>query len=294
MLAAMKVGMFRASPGLRMAGFGMAVCATVFVGACDDEPTVSAAPTTEEAEPAVPAPEPGPPPIFALPQLSGNGARGRIGTIEVPAGRTLEVQADGCQQATVVVLRGTLSGLTSGQLRRALSPTSYTATEDSVVLVTLARIADTPFPSEGTTTPCGHEAPSPDEILDAPTAVEALPFAGGKLRVKILLEEASGALHGSLAHLDADADLSVPEHVHETSAEILFIEAGNGTMVMGEERFPIQAGQVYEVPPGVRHGYEAGTEALQAWQVYAPPGPEQRFRPTPPARFRRPMQGSPR
>jgi hypothetical protein len=32
------------------------------------------------------------------------------------------------------------------------------------------------------------------------------------------------------------------------------------------------------VPAGVRHGYAHGTVPMRAWQIYAPPGPEQRFR----------------
>ncbi|HJL44294.1 MAG TPA: cupin domain-containing protein, partial [Polyangiaceae bacterium LLY-WYZ-15_(1-7)] len=114
-------------------------------------------------------------------------------------------------------------------------------------------------------------------------STETLPFAGGKLRVQILLDAARGARHAAFSLLDGDADLPVPPHVHEGSVEALFIVSGDGTMLRGDERFPIAPGRVVIVPAGVRHGYEAGTEPLRAYQIYHPPGPEQRFRASAPA-----------
>lgn len=56
-------------------------------------------------------------------------------------------------------------------------------------------------------------------------------------------------------------------------------------MLQGEAESAIAPGRVLYVPPGVRHGYTPGTTKLVAYQIYAPGGPEQRFRtpPTPPA-----------
>ncbi len=110
-------------------------------------------------------------------------------------------------------------------------------------------------------------------------SVEVLPNAGGKLKVQIVLDRDGGATFGSFAILEGEADLPVPVHTHEGTAEVLFIDSGDGTMVLGERRFPIAPGMVIYVPPDVEHGYEPGTEPLRAYQVYDPPGPEQRFRP---------------
>ena len=47
----------------------------------------------------------------------------------------------------------------------------------------------------------------------------------------------------------------------------------------GEELVAIRAGALASVPPGMPHGWKpAGKAPLLAIQVYAPPGPEQRFK----------------
>ena len=109
---------------------------------------------------------------------------------------------------------------------------------------------------------------------------EPLVIAGGKMRVRILLDESgSGARHGGLAILEGDPDVGVPEHRHEESAEVLFIEDGEGQMRLGDRQVQVRPGSVIYVPPNVLHDFRgAGTRPLRAIQVYAPSGPEQRFR----------------
>lgn len=252
------------------------------------EPSVPSTPESEPSEPpAAEAPAPAEEPIRAEDVVAGEGALGRIGIAELRDGQTLEVPGDGCTQSTVYVLEGALRGLPEGGVRRSLAPTTYHASGEARVVVALARHADHPFGRE-----CPLQAPSPDEQRDQEPD-EPFLNAGGKLRVTLLLDGDAAHLAG-LAHLDADADLSVPPHVHESSAEILHIVGGDGTMVRGEERFPIRAGETYEIPAGVEHAYEAGTQPLEAYQVYAPAGPEQRFRrpPTPPAFERAAQSGA--
>ncbi len=142
------------------------------------------------------------------------------------------------------------------------------------------------LPARAGTRVIAARAEAPDAAGQEPIAQSSsleeaavLPNAGGKLRVQIFFDAAAGARFGAFSLLDGDADLSVPEHVHATSVESLYVLSGDGRMILGEERTPLEAGSVVYVPADTNHGYEHGTEPLRVLQVYAPPGPEQRFRP---------------
>jgi mannose-6-phosphate isomerase-like protein (cupin superfamily) len=78
-------------------------------------------------------------------------------------------------------------------------------------------------------------------------------------------------------------DAGVAEHVHEHEWEALALLDGDGALVRGtgpaEERLEAHAGSIVTIPAGVRHTWKpSGKAPLLALQVYAPPGPEQRFR----------------
>lgn len=128
------------------------------------------------------------------------------------------------------------------------------------------------------------EAPAEPHVgsqrMASERTTEPLVIAGGKMRVRILLDaDSAGARHGGLAILEGDPDVSVPEHRHEQSAEVLFIEDGEGAMRLGDREVRVRPGVVVYVPPNVLHDYRgAGMRPLRAIQVYAPSGPEQRFR----------------
>jgi mannose-6-phosphate isomerase-like protein (cupin superfamily) len=132
----------------------------------------------------------------------------------------------------------------------------------------------------------GARAEAPDAAGQAATIQSSsldespvLPNAGGKLRVQIFFDATGGSRFGAFSLLDGDADLGVPEHVHATSVESLYVLSGDGEMILRDEREALEPGSVVYVPANTNHGYEHGTEPLRALQVYAPPGPEQRFRP---------------
>jgi mannose-6-phosphate isomerase-like protein (cupin superfamily) len=134
-------------------------------------------------------------------------------------------------------------------------------------------------------TECRAPSPPADPRVQASRmaserTIEPLVVAGGKLRVRILLDaDGAGARHGGLAVLEGDPDATVPEHRHPESAEVLFIEDGAGEMRLGERRVTIRPGSVVYVPPNALHDFRGdGTRPLRAIQVYAPSGPEQRFR----------------
>ena len=200
----------------------------------------------------------------------------RLGVRTLEAGESMGLEGSPCEEVVAFVESGRLrDGSTeraAGTLLRTQDAIVLEALEDARVIVSINRPEEHPFGSQG----C--DAVPTDDVTAR--AVPTLQSAEGKLRVQIYLDAERGGRFGSFAILDADADLSVPEHVHETSAEVLLIVSGDGTMRLGDERFAIAPGRVIYVPKGTVHGYEAGTIPLRAYQVYAGPGPEQRFRET--------------
>ena len=70
---------------------------------------------------------------------------------------------------------------------------------------------------------------------------------------------------------------TVPEHVHATETELLYILEGSGTMTVNGVAVAIAPTSVVQVPPGTKHAFTAST-TVRAVQVYTPAGPEQRFK----------------
>lgn len=101
------------------------------------------------------------------------------------------------------------------------------------------------------------------------------------LSVQIMLDtEGHGAENAALSVLEGSPTVSVPTHTHDGSAEILLVDEGHGTLVLGEREIEVRAGARLYIPEGVPHSYTSdGTSRLRAIQLYAPAGPEQRFRP---------------
>jgi mannose-6-phosphate isomerase-like protein (cupin superfamily) len=205
------------------------------------------------------------------------GALVRIGRVEVPANEIRIIHAVEHEELFVIVESGDFGrelGWTTGSVARIEGDVVPRARTRSSLVVVAVRDAAHPFRDD--------ESPTPSTATSwgsavTPDQVPVLPIGDGKLRAQIFHDAHSGARFGAIDRLDADADLDVPVHTHD-SVEALFIESGDGTMLLGNERFPIEPGKVIYVDAGVRHGYEHGTTPLRAWQIYAPPGPEQRFR----------------
>jgi len=81
--------------------------------------------------------------------------------------------------------------------------------------------------------------------------------------------------------LEAYPGVTVPEHKHEISAEMLYVLEGAGEMVVAGKRTAVKTGHMIQVPPGVKHSFSIHKDSdkrFVAVQVYAPAGPEQRFK----------------
>jgi mannose-6-phosphate isomerase-like protein (cupin superfamily) len=100
---------------------------------------------------------------------------------------------------------------------------------------------------------------------------------------------AGGAMH---AHLDLEKEVSpevyvgrlegtaaVAEHDHGTSWEVLFAIEGSGTFTLDGIATHIVGPTIVAVPAGRKHSWQPDSGSkLVAVQLYAPPGPEQRFK----------------
>ena len=126
----------------------------------------------------------------------------------------------------------------------------------------------TPRPPEAAPTPLTRR------IVRA-SATPALTWAGGKMEAHLDVEkELTGAYAGRLAGTAA-----VPEHVHETSWEIVGTIEGQGTFTLDGTPKRLGPRAVVAVPPGTKHAWTPDPQSkLIAVQFYWPAGPEQRFR----------------
>jgi quercetin dioxygenase-like cupin family protein len=78
--------------------------------------------------------------------------------------------------------------------------------------------------------------------------------------------------------LELNKGAGVPEHVHESSAEILYVEDGAVEMTLDGQKLRVERGDAVYIPAGVKHSAQVVSEGpFRAVQVYAGPGPEQRF-----------------
>ena len=117
------------------------------------------------------------------------------------------------------------------------------------------------------------------------SAAETLTVFGGKGKIKPLLEPAktgSPALYMGL--LEAEPGAEVPRNVHQQSAEILYVVAGAGEMTVGSEKVPFEAEEALHIPENQPHAAKfGGSEKTVMVQIFAPAGPEQRYRQPPAA-----------
>ncbi len=102
----------------------------------------------------------------------------------------------------------------------------------------------------------------------------------GKGTAILLVNEETGARAASLGVLELQAGAGVPEHIHEHSVEMLYVEEGGAEMTVEGQVLPVRAGDAVYIPAGIRHSARIpeGAPRFRAVQVYVGPGPEQRFR----------------
>ncbi|HYO58296.1 cupin domain-containing protein [Archangium sp.] len=102
----------------------------------------------------------------------------------------------------------------------------------------------------------------------------------GKGTAILLVNEETGARAASMGVLELQAGAGVPEHIHEHSVEMLYVEEGGAEMTVEGQTMPVKQGDAVYIPAGTRHSARIpeGSPRFRAVQVYVGPGPEARFR----------------
>ncbi len=248
----------------------MAVCAT---GRCESQGSAPAAPVTEDGATTLP-------PAMVWVQVIRPGA-----SVVVPS------------RAHTDLLGVTLVGELS--LERAAAPqvapvragawTAFLAPDGDAVL---RCVGDSPAAAvlvtargDGPVTGRGADV----ETVDLVTTQD-LSWAHGAVHARIAFEGPRSP-RASLGVLLASDDAPVAEHAHDGAWEVLAALSAAGRLHVPAQSVPgvrtpleardrtVTAGSIVYVPAGVRHGWVPdGTRPLIAVQVYAPAGPEQRFR----------------
>jgi quercetin dioxygenase-like cupin family protein len=124
-------------------------------------------------------------------------------------------------------------------------------------------------------------APAGAKFTVASTAdADTLPVFAGKGKIKPLLEPAktgSKALYVGI--LEASPGAEVPRNTHPGSAEILYVVSGGGDLTVGSEKIAFGAEEALHIPEGQPHAAKfTGPEKTIMVQVFAPAGPEERYR----------------
>jgi mannose-6-phosphate isomerase-like protein (cupin superfamily) len=114
------------------------------------------------------------------------------------------------------------------------------------------------------------------------TAAPDLSWGKGAYHARIAFG-AEASPRASLGILKMSADGGVAPHVHEKEWELMAVLQGQGDFIQGvgegENTVHAADGVLFSVPPGTRHQWKsAGSRPFLGIQVYAPPGPEQRFK----------------
>jgi quercetin dioxygenase-like cupin family protein len=104
---------------------------------------------------------------------------------------------------------------------------------------------------------------------------KSYPIAGGKGAVKLLLDGTGAKL--AVDEISGDVGAAVPSHKHQTQDEVLVFLEGKSTTTVGKQSYNTEAGDALRIPANAAHAMKV-TEKLRTIQIYAPAGPEQRFK----------------
>lgn len=180
-----------------------------------------------------------------------------------------EYKFTACEQLTIALVKGKASAL--GQqlaagdvlVTRAAGP--FTLKGEGVAVVA---IVQPPHCEPGQVTKMVTKV--------AASAAPELTWAGGKMHAHLDLgtDVSPNAYTGRL-----DGTAAVAEHVHPDAWEILCAVEAAGTFTLDGKEQRLGPKQVVVVPPNAKHAWKPDEGSrLVAIQLYAPPGPEQRFK----------------
>lgn len=85
------------------------------------------------------------------------------------------------------------------------------------------------------------------------TEVEPYVTKDGSIIRELMHPSVQGNRNQSLAEALVPPGGETHPHIHAQTEELYHFTAGSGLMLLGEERFPVQAGDTICIPPGTLH-----------------------------------------
>ena len=122
--------------------------------------------------------------------------------------------------------------------------------------------------------------PGDKPVVIATDEVKPVRLAGSKGRARVVFEEkTTGSSALSLVLLDLPAGAEMPRQAHTVSSELLYVASGQGKLKVGSEEMTFGHDTALYIPPNQPHAVIGGRGGdTVAVQIFAPAGPEQRYR----------------
>jgi quercetin dioxygenase-like cupin family protein len=91
------------------------------------------------------------------------------------------------------------------------------------------------------------------------------------VKIKPLVSEKEHGLDLTCMLVNIPAGTDIPEHIHETQADILYPLKGKGIMwVDGDGDFSLEPGVIVRVPKGTKHKITDITEDMLIYDIFFP------------------------
>jgi quercetin dioxygenase-like cupin family protein len=119
------------------------------------------------------------------------------------------------------------------------------------------------------------EASSPAYRLAAGDGLADAWWKGGRVTVKASGRETGGSF--SQIELNDPRGTATPWHVHRAGAETFYVLEGELTVLVGDERIDLSAGEFAFAPAGVAHACIVQSEQARTLVTISPPGLEDVF-----------------
>ena len=104
-------------------------------------------------------------------------------------------------------------------------------------------------------------------------------LTGARERTTIIkVSPETGANLLAMGTLDMPPGSNINVHRHDHTEEVLYVEQGSGTLILGDERIQVNDGVTVWVPPGTWHGVENPDSAMRVLWFVTPPGLDGFFR----------------
>ncbi|MEC9464372.1 MAG: cupin domain-containing protein [Myxococcota bacterium] len=127
--------------------------------------------------------------------------------------------------------------------------------------------------------PCGLSSAAKHPIVVKKDAAPIHAIGGGTGQAKLFFNATNGSERTALSVLTLSYGMKVPTHHHGDSDELIYVLSGVMEMTVAGTAYTVRAGDAIRIPAGVEHTAAVASkdEPVRAVQIYAVPGPEQRF-----------------